>query len=111
MPSLDHLTPAEHVLLARVKRALRERYGDRLRQVILFGSRARGDARQDSDWDIAVVLEGYDGGLGEILALSKLGHDLMTETGDIVSIKPFTAEDVSARTIFMRHLQMDGVAL
>ena len=27
-------------------------------EVILFGSRARGDARPDSDWDFLVLLEG-----------------------------------------------------
>jgi len=30
--------------------------------VVLFGSRARGDARPDSDWDVAVVTEGPDPG-------------------------------------------------
>lgn len=27
-------------------------------EVILFGSRARGDARPDSDWDVLVLLDG-----------------------------------------------------
>ncbi len=27
------------------------------RRVILFGSRARGDAREDSDWDVMIVVD------------------------------------------------------
>ncbi|WKN46121.1 nucleotidyltransferase domain-containing protein [Tunicatimonas pelagia] len=27
-------------------------------EIILFGSRARGDARPDSDWDVLVLLDG-----------------------------------------------------
>ena len=33
-------------------------YGDRLKGVYLYGSYARGDAREDSDIDVAVVLTG-----------------------------------------------------
>ena len=32
--------------------------GDRVRQIFLFGSRARGDARPDSDFDLLVVVRG-----------------------------------------------------
>lgn len=32
-------------------------YGDRLRTVVLFGSRARGDAHAESDMDLLVVLD------------------------------------------------------
>lgn len=37
--------------------AVRQRYGDRLRGLYLFGSRARGDHKPDSDADVAVVLD------------------------------------------------------
>ncbi len=32
-------------------------YGDRLKGIYLYGSYARGDAREDSDIDVAVVLD------------------------------------------------------
>ncbi|MCE2514298.1 MAG: nucleotidyltransferase domain-containing protein [Acidobacteria bacterium] len=40
--------------------ALRERYGDALVDARLFGSCARGEMREDSDVDVAVVLEQVD---------------------------------------------------
>lgn len=35
-------------------------YQDELIQLILFGSRARGDAKQDSDIDILIVLKNFN---------------------------------------------------
>jgi len=46
-------------VLIRFRAALEALYGERLERVVLFGSRARGDARPDSDYDIAVFL--HDG--------------------------------------------------
>lgn len=40
--------------------ALRERYGEALLDVRLFGSCARGEMREDSDVDVAVVLRAVD---------------------------------------------------
>lgn len=34
-----------------------ERAGYRVRRILLFGSRARGEARPDSDWDFFVVTD------------------------------------------------------
>ncbi len=44
-------------LPALVVPALRDAFGDRLRSVVLFGSRARGDHRAESDWDLLVIAE------------------------------------------------------
>jgi predicted nucleotidyltransferase len=38
--------------------ALRAALGERLVAVVLFGSRARGDAKPESDWDLLVIAEG-----------------------------------------------------
>jgi len=43
-------------LLAKVKKAVRELEPDA--EIILYGSRARGDAAPDSDWDFLILLDG-----------------------------------------------------
>jgi uncharacterized protein len=44
-------------ILAKFHAAVTEVYGDRLERVVLYGSRARGDAKPDSDYDIAVFIK------------------------------------------------------
>ena len=42
----------ENPILDRFRAALDKVYGDQVERVVLFGSRARGDARSDSDYDL-----------------------------------------------------------
>ena len=100
---------AEEPVLRRLKAELARLYGPRLERVILFGSRARGDARPDSDWDVAVILKGYDGGPAEADQLADLGYDLLLETGAVLSLKPFAPEALEQRTLFMHNLRHEGV--
>jgi len=51
------IEPEIAVLLADLKRRLERRFGDRFIALYLFGSRARGDHEEDSDVDVAVILD------------------------------------------------------
>jgi predicted nucleotidyltransferase len=55
--SFDHNTRAA---LEAFRARVLNRFGARLRGLVLFGSRARGDHRPDSDADVAVFLEAVD---------------------------------------------------
>ena len=59
LPELSGAFDAEEIARA-VARDLRGVYGERLRQVLLFGSWARGDAHPESDIDLLVVLDRVD---------------------------------------------------
>jgi hypothetical protein len=56
MPGMTDQPVQNNPILTHFRTALAEVYGDRLERVVLYGSRARGDHRPDSDYDIAVFI-------------------------------------------------------
>ena len=48
-------------VLRELTERLRERYGDRIKSILLFGSRARGDHDPGSDYDVMVLVEDIEG--------------------------------------------------
>ena len=61
----------------------RHRLGDRIRSVILFGSRARGDAHENSDYDDVVVVDRRSAELRA--ALLDITVDLLERHGRLVA--------------------------
>jgi predicted nucleotidyltransferase len=98
-------------VLLRFREALDKTYGNRLDRVVLFGSRARGDARPDSDYDVAVFLRGLGNRFDELNRLAHLGTDLLDETGEVVNAMVYEAEAYNERTPLMREIRLEGVAL
>ena len=54
------LTNTERESLETLVQRLYARYDDQIQSVVLFGSKARGDAKGDSDIDVLVVLTNDD---------------------------------------------------
>ncbi len=81
----------------------------RVAKVVLFGSRARGEARPDSDWDVAVFLSGSFKAEDQ-WTLSDTAFDLMIELDHAYFIQPiaFRAERESEDTQLMRHIREEG---
>lgn len=62
--------------------AVRAHYGIRLHGVVLFGSRARGDHRPDSDADVAIILQDGDWRFwAEKMLLADLTYEALIEYG------------------------------
>ena len=59
------------------------------RQSILFGSRARGTAHDESDADVAVVLAGEaDGFILTKMAMNDIAYDILLSTGSRIQPLP-----------------------
>ena len=72
---------ADDSVLFRVREALTALYGDNLDRIVLYGSHARGDARADSDCDVAVFLKALADKPAERRRLGHLCFALMEATG------------------------------
>lgn len=77
------MTPDLEALLQTLRREWAGALGDELEAVVLYGSRARGDARPDSDIDVLVVVKGDTPApdlrerTSEIAARLSLEHDVV----------------------------------
>ena len=86
-------------------------YGNQIERVVLFGSRARGDARPDSDYDVAVFLSNMSDRFAELYRLADLSTDILGETGEFVHAMPYRAGAYNERTPLMLGIRADGIDL
>jgi predicted nucleotidyltransferase len=102
-----------HEALQKFASVVRSRFGARLRELTLFGSRARGTATTESDVDVLVVVQGLTGAEGR--ELGYLAGDLLTEFGVLISPLALTPERIehlrAGRRLLAQDIARDGVAL
>lgn len=99
-------------VLSELQRRLAVLYGDRLKQLLLYGSTARGEAEPGSDLDVLVVLKGpVDAGqeiarTGPIVAELSLTHDVV-----IACVFMDQERFLHRQGPFLRNVRRDGVPL
>ncbi len=95
-------------VLRRFRAALDEIYGDRIERVVLYGSRARGDAHDESDYDVAVFLHSFDTLWIEAGRIAPIVTDIAAESGQVIDFLPYPARAYLNMTPFMRNVRHDG---
>jgi predicted nucleotidyltransferase len=100
------------LVLKRFRATLGDIYGARLERAVLYGARARGDARPDSDYDVAVFLRDMPDRWSELDRLADLSTALLEETGQFVHAMPYGAEAYAdPRMPLMHEIRREGIDL
>jgi|SRR5271167_2129842 len=103
--------PQDDPVLKRFRAALDEMYGPRLTRVVLFGSRARGDAQPDSDYDVAVFLTPLGDRWKELDRLADLRLKFLDETDAFFDVLPYDASAYRERSPLMHDIRGEGLDL
>ncbi|HEY1690981.1 MAG TPA: nucleotidyltransferase domain-containing protein [Polyangiaceae bacterium] len=110
------VAPTVASALDRFGRALAQRFGARLREVVLYGSHARGTAHEDSDVDVLVVVD--DLTFEEADAVARMAYFVDAEEGHAwAGLEPLAmstahAADLRGRErLLMRDIEREGVRL
>lgn len=73
-------------LIKKIKKHLIELYGGKIKQVILYGSYVRGEATEDSDIDVLVVVDDSLNPFEVRKSLSDILFDILLENGELISV-------------------------
>ncbi|MEA2727081.1 MAG: uncharacterized protein QOF70_1556 [Acetobacteraceae bacterium] len=98
-------------VITRFRDAVAEIYGERLERVVLFGSRARGDARDDSDYDVAVFLRDLEDRAHDMDVLAYVSTDVLYDLGAVVHAMPYRADAYNDGSPLMWEIRHDGIDL
>ena len=113
---LSQLTASERAGLAVFIEELQQKYPDDLLQVVLFGSKARGDFHDQSDLDILVVIHvsndeywQYWNKIVNIASKIELTYDLVFSL--IIKNEADFKTMQYQKSLFARVIQQDGIEL
>ncbi len=97
-------------LLHELKRELQKLYGDQLVALILYGSYARGEAHEDSDLDVAMILKNYERAPLELKRTSEIAARLSLDYDSLVALIPLREREWrEQKSFFMNNLRKDGI--
>ncbi len=81
--------------LKKLKIEIEKLYGKRFKNIILYGSWARGEATEESDIDVVIILEGKVIPGREIDRMIDIITDINLEYGVLISVYPVSEDDYS----------------
>ncbi|MEP7133315.1 MAG: nucleotidyltransferase domain-containing protein [Chloroflexota bacterium] len=105
-------TPRRNLIAQKCKAVLANYYGKRLKNVILYGSTARGQASRTSDIDLLILLTPPLDYFTELRQLVDILYPVQLESEKLISAKPVSVKDFELGSISLyRNAKREGVAV
>ncbi|MBQ7077282.1 MAG: helix-turn-helix domain-containing protein [Lachnospiraceae bacterium] len=127
--ALDYYVPSQNVLFEAWKKKanpelallieesanrVRQSLGDSVEKVILYGSCARGDNTDDSDVDIAILLNVDDGNAIYGMTLSEISADLLDKYRELVNFVCLSVKEFAQKKSwypFYKNISTEGIII
>jgi len=107
------LNEKEQQALRKFGMALKEALTDSLLEVKLFGSKARGDARKDSDIDVLVIISSGDWHMCDVVY--DIATDILLETEVCISPKAISRKEYNnlynSGNPFIKNVLREGITV
>ncbi len=75
-------------LVNQIKKHLIKEYGEKIKEIIIYGSYVRGEATKDSDIDVLVVIDDSLNPFEVRESLSDIIFDILLEKQELISVIP-----------------------
>ena len=97
-------------ILKEFREQIEKLYGRRLKDIILYGSWARGDATKESDIDLIIILKGKVITGAEIDRMIDIITEINLKHGELISVYPVSEHDYSTiNSPLLINVRREGV--
>ena len=110
--NIEKINPKIITLLTEFKKILKQLYGKNLSKLIIYGSYVRGEEKNDSDVDIAIILKKIDNLYKEIDKINDLTYELDIKNNIILDFQPISEEKFNTEELsFYNIIKSEGIVI
>lgn len=112
MNSINIMSMNINEVLKDFKKRVKNLYGDKLKQIILYGSCARGDASKESDIDLLIILRGRIVPGKEIDRMIDIITEINLKHDVLISVYPVSEEDYKkVKSPLLINIRREGIII